>query len=170
MNTYRDHPLAFLCGRQSIEGLVRRAEDWRVKGHKAADIDVAVLFDRAASVIMSSRLSFESLRLQISRQDPVDVIADTCRRIPLDFDIAQEANFVGQRLRKEGLDPYGGSVAASLEMAADEIMHLGSCIENVIALSETVGSYDALEAIVLDALDISETDPVPTHEAPRTLM
>lgn len=170
MQTYRDHPLAFLCGRQSVEGLQYRAADWRKSGHQADGVDVASVFDRMAANMTVARMSFVNLRNLIAGQEHVDVIAASAGMIDVDYDLAMEAVDVAQHLRINGFDPYGGSVAATLEMGSEELMHLGACVENVIALADSVGSYDALESIVLDALDIKTGMLEATHEAPRSLM
>jgi hypothetical protein len=67
------------------------------------------------------------------------------------------------------LDPYGGSVCASLEQAWEELSLLGSSVESVLTLTESTGSHAGIESILLEALDMVEV-PAATHEAPRAFM
>jgi hypothetical protein len=169
METYRDHPLAFLCGRTSPRSLQARADDWRKKKFEARGIDVAGIFDRAASNLAAVRVLLgDALTLVLSEAD-IDGIANFVGRVEVDFAVAAEAIETAQYMRQHMLDPYGGSVCASLEMAWEELRHVGGCIESAIVLAETTGSHSGMEKVLLDALDMVEK-PVVTHEAPRSVM
>lgn len=169
METYRDHPLAFLCGRASPPSLRVRAEDWRKKNYDAMGIDVAGIFDRAASNIDAVRRTLAGVLELVRSEADIAVIAGACERIQVDFVTAAEAIEAAQFMRSRMLDPYGGSVCASLEIAWEELLHVGTCVESAITLAETTGSHSAIEAVVLDALDMVETPSV-THEAPQAFM
>lgn len=172
MENYRDHPLAFLLGRSSETTLRYRAEDWRRKGFQADGLDVAGLLDRCANTLMLARRRFETVLDLVREEAPLDLIVETCSRVEIDHELINLAWVAGQELRENGTDPYGGSVAATLEMASDEFVHLASCIDSVQALADSTGAYGAVEAVVLDALDLVDASPqhAPTHEAPRMLM
>ena len=169
METYRDHPLAFLCGRTSPQSLQARATDWRRKNHDAMGIDVAGIFERAASNITRVRASLSEL-LEMARSDAdADIISESTRRIEVDFAVAAEALDTAQFMRERMLDPYGGSVCASLEMAYEEITLIGHPIESIISLADDARMLGGIEAVILDAMDMAEM-PAATHEAPRGLM
>ena len=173
METYRDHPLAFLNSRPSVEGLSGRAETWRKRNHKVENLDVVKVLDRAAYALMMAKIRFQGLLDLVEEEASIDVVAQSCRYIDIDLGLANEAFEAGQHLRRINADPYGGSTSASLEMFADEFEHLAHCVETVIALADSTQSYDALETVIKDALDIRPpNDPEfeTAHEAPRTLM
>lgn len=169
METYRDHPLAFLCGRTSPSSLRRRAEDWRAKRHDAMGIDVAGIFDRSASNIDFVRQSLADVLELVRSEAPMNVISSECGKIEVDFVAAGEAIETAQFMRQNMLDPYGGSVCASLEQAWEELSLLGSSVESVLTLTETTGSHAGIESVLLEALDMVEV-PAATHEAPRAFM
>ena len=169
METYRDHPLAFLCGRTSPRTLEARASDWRRKSHDAMGIDVAGIFDRAAGNIRMMRASLSDLLDMTRAGADIDAIADAGRRMEVDFAVAAEALETAQFMRDRMLDPYGGSVCASLEMAYEELCLIGQSVESIIVLADGSESYDGIEAVILDAMDMAEK-PAVTHEAPRGLM
>lgn len=169
MQTYRDHPLAFLCGRTSPTSLRRRAEDWRKKGHDAMGSDVAGIFDRAATNIENVRQSLVEVLELVWAGASLGLVARECGKIEVDSVSAGDAIQTAQFMRQNMLDPYGGSVCASLEQAWEELSLLGSSIESVITLAETTGSRDGIEAVLIDALDMAEV-PAATHEAPRAFM
>jgi hypothetical protein len=172
MENYRDHPNAFLQSRPSVEGIRHRASDWRKKGFEADGVDVAGLLDRCGTVLMLARQRFEMVLDLIRSEEPLDVIVEFCSHVAIDHELINLAWVAGQSLRENGSDPYGGSVASTLEMASDEFVHLAYCVESVIQLVQTTESYDAIEAVVLDALDypVNADRATPTHEAPRMLM
>lgn len=169
METYKDHPLAFLCGRTSPRTLQARATDWRTKNHSAMGIDVAGILDRAASNITVVRSNLaEILGMARSAADMGD-ISLCARQIEVDFAVAAEALETAQFMRQRMLDPYGGSVCATLEMAYEELVLIGHSIESIISLADDVRSHDGIEAVALDAMDMADM-PIATHEAPRGLM
>lgn len=169
METYRDHPLAFLCGRTSPRSLQARATDWRKKNHDAMGIDVAGILERAASNITVVRASLSEVLDMAQSSAGMEMISESTRLIEVDFAVAAEALDTAQFMRDRMLDPYGGSVCATLEMAYEELTLIGHSIESIITLAEDSGSYSGIEAVVLDALDMLHL-PVATHEAPRGLM
>jgi hypothetical protein len=169
METYRDHPLAFLCGRTSPSTLRYRAENWRAKGHDAMGIDVAGIFDRSASNIESVRQSLADVLAMVRAEAPMGVISSQCGEIEVDVASAGEAIETAQFMRQNMLDPYGGSVCASLEQAWEELSLLESSVESVITLAETTGSHAGIESVLLEALDMVKV-PEATHEAPRAYM
>jgi hypothetical protein len=169
METYRDHPLAFLCGRTSPSSLRRRAEDWRNKRHDAMGIDVAGIFDRAASSIDDVRQALAAVLALVRAEAPMAVISSECGRIEVDLAAAGEAIETAQFMRQNMLDPYGGSVCASLEQAWEELSLVGSSVESVITLAETTGSHAGIEGVLLEALDLGRVAAA-THEAPRAFM
>lgn len=169
METYRDHPLAFLCGRTSPSSLRRRAEDWRNKRHDAMGIDVADIFDRSASNIDDVRQALATVLARVRAGEPMAVISGECDLIEVDFSVAGEAIETAQFMRQNMLDPYGGSVCASLEQAWEEISLIGSSLKSVVTLAETTGSHAGIESVLLEALDLIKV-PAATHEAPRAFM
>jgi hypothetical protein len=169
MQTYRDHPLAFLCCRTSPSSLRWRAENWRAKGHDAMGIDVAGIFDRSALNIESVRQSLASVLELVRAEAPMTVIFNECGKIEVDSISAGEAIETAQFMRQNMLDPYGGSVCASLEQAWEELSLLGSSVESVLTLTESTESHAGIESILLEALDMVEV-PAATHEAPRAFM
>jgi hypothetical protein len=169
METYRDHPLAFLCGRASVTTMRFRAEDWRKRKHDAQGIDVAGIFERVASNMDDVKSAFGTVLEMVRAEVDIDDVVEACENIRVDFATAEEAIEAAQFMRTRNLDPYGGSVCATLEMAWEELRLYGECIESAISLAETTRSHDAVEAIVLEALDLVE-EPQATHEAPRALM
>ena len=168
MQTYRDHPLAFLCARPSVEGLRFRAADWRAKGHQADGMDVAGMFDHLVSTIERARRQIEGL-LDRSGAYGQEGLAVSVGRIAIDGGLAEDAMGMARSLRTGMLDPYGGSVAASLEMAHEEILLLGDRLREMLDIANNGGSLEDIEALVLDALDrLPET--AATHDAPRSRM
>jgi hypothetical protein len=172
MTNYRDHPYAFMIARPSVDSLRHRASDWRKKGFNAEDRDIAAMFDRCGNVLEFARMRFANLLDLITEEAPLDLIAESCSYIDIDHALINQAWEAGQFLRENDLDPYGGSVASSLEVVSDEFVHLASCIESIMALADSTGSYDAIETFVRDALDLPlvVSEYVATHEAPRMLM
>lgn len=172
MTDYRDHPYAFMIARPSVASLRHRADDWRRKGHQADGRDVAGLFDRCANILELAKMRFENLLTLIEEGAPVDIIAESCSYIEIDHALINQAWEAGQFLRESGSDPYGGSVASSLEVASDEFVHLAACVDSILDVASTTASYTAIEAFVRDALELPAEGaaPDPTHEAPRMLM
>lgn len=172
MTDYRDHPYAFMIARPSVDSLRHRAADWRKKGFDAEGRDIAGLFDRCGNVLEIARIRFANLLDLIERQESLEMIAESCSYIHIDHTLINQAWDAGQFLRESGMDPYGGSIASSLEVISDEFVHLANCIESIISLAETTGSYDAIEPFVRDALDLKTIgdEHMATHEAPRMLM
>lgn len=169
METYHDHPLAFLCGRPSTSSLRHRAENWRTKKHDAKGIDVAAIFDRTANNIDEVQGALSGVLDMVRSEADLASISRSCGMIKVDLYAAGQAFEVAQFMRERMLDPYGGSVCASLEMAWEELRRLRDCVETVETLAETVGTHASIEAVLVDALDLGE-QPVATHEAPRAFM
>jgi hypothetical protein len=172
MTDYRDHPYAFMIARPSVDSMRHRAEDWRKKGFKAEDRDIAGMFDRCGNVLELARMRFANLLDLIDEEAPLDVIAESCSYIEIDHALINQSWEAGQFLRDNGFDPYGGSVASSLEVVSDEFVHLAACVDSIMALADSTGSYDAIETVVRDALELPApgSEHVVTHEAPRMLM
>ncbi|NTF17658.1 hypothetical protein G6L37_04545 [Agrobacterium rubi] len=169
METFRDHPLSFLCSRPSPRGLRRRASDWREKKYDALGMDVPGIFDRAASNIEDIRsLLGEALAMTRSAA-PLADLGKALRLIEVDSDVADMALETAQIMRERQLDPYGGSVCASLEMAHEELTLVGHLLERVIAMSDADRPYGDVEAVILEAGDMLVV-PTATHEAPRGVM
>lgn len=169
MYTYKDHPLAFLCARSSPNTLRYRAENWRKKKFEADGMDVAGLLDRTADHIVAFRSSLHEIMGMIEHETPLHKVKSALAAIEIDGELANEAMDTAQTMRVRMLDPYGGSVSATLEVACDEIRLVQNAVSSALEVSETTGLVSSIAPFIREALDMEEV-PEATHEAPRYMM
>ena len=161
MTTYKDHPLAFLAGRVSSEGLRERAASWREKNLSVEGLDVPATFDRAARLVDTMKAGLAEVADLIEAGADSSVIGSAILKLSVpDASVTDGIWDVGQSLRNGSRDPHGGSTASHLEMAADELRHLGRETERLLMMPE--GDADEMREIAFSAIGRHVVEP--NHE------
>lgn len=162
--TYRDHPMAFLSGRASHEGIAMRAETWREKGLSVPGMDVTARLEEASRLVRECTGAVR--RILDCHEEAIRSAVESAVPVP---DAAADRLFAaGQFLRVGHKDPHGGSTASHLEMAADEVRHLSASIVRMKALAEQGSAPETLRAEAMAALGVLVTEP--NSEAPPLRM